>query len=147
MSINSRQFLLVLRFILIIPVAILVWFLILYFGILVGGSAIELGTDLYCPGGLDSDSCELSWRRYAIEVVIATFAGISAVAVVLTAGLIAPLRKFEVCFTTFLVGTGIATYFASLDDSFIYAWIASLTAGAATTLIVKRRWSKTPDST
>lgn len=80
----------------------------------------------------------LSWQPNAINAVAAIFADISAVVAVLSVVITAPAYKLQIAIFIYFIGAGVATYFVSYIDKFLYSWIAAILSGALSLFLVRK---------
>ena len=125
------------RWILLIPGAVLAWYLALFLGLLANSLRKSLCPDEYMISGM----CTGLFGEITLDVLLVLFSGISAFFVVGSSALIAPAHKGAVAIAAFLIGGGVAGFF--LVDSQFVAWmefVSAITFGAATCYFVVRRY-------
>ncbi|MEZ6004003.1 MAG: hypothetical protein R3F33_07425 [Planctomycetota bacterium] len=126
----------ILRWILVIPVGFVAWFVVLFAGLF---ALAILGW--FCPEEeLVSGTCTAHWYLAAEDAWIAACAGISAIAVVALPILVAPSHRAWVATAAFLVGAACVVWF--WVDGGLEEWppaVAALLAGVVTLAWILRR--------
>ncbi len=127
------------RWLLIIPVCILCWYLVFTLGFGLLGVLLKM-----CPEEhITSGTCGAPWYANAKDALIIALAGLSAFVVVFTAYMLAPSHKTTVALITFLLGSAAATYVV-VDTGSWTEYIAAIIAGLLTTIIILKRNRKIP---
>ena len=117
----------VLRWVLIVPSAIFVWYVCLILGLF----SLPI-LDYFCPPELIvSGACFAEWHQTAENIFIAFFASLSAVLIVTSSVSLAPYKKKEVAIISFLIGFIVAIYMAYKTQERLLLAVVSF-AGAAT---------------
>ena len=122
------------RWVLILPVSIVSWYLVFTIGMALLGVAANLCSEKLMING----SCSAPWYTTAKDVLIIVLAGLSAVNVVLAAYLVAPAHKTSAAIVAFIIGAAAATYVV-IDTGSWLEYGAAITGGLLTTLLVARR--------
>ena len=124
----------ILRWLLIVPVSVLGWYLVFVSGM----GALGLLEYLCADEQMISGRCIASWYVNVKEAVIIFLAGLSAIIVVLAAYYLAPTRKTTTAIVAFLLGSAAATYVVINTDSW-FEYAAAITGGFLTTVLVSRK--------
>ncbi len=127
------------RWLLIVPVCILGWYLVFTLGFALLGVLLKM-----CPEEhITSGTCGAPWYANAKDALIIALAGLSAFIVVFIAYMLAPSHKTKVALITFLLGAAAATYVVVDTGSWI-EYIAAITSGLLATMIIFKRNKKIP---
>jgi len=98
----------ILRWLLLIPSAIVGWYVALFIGILFYGF-----TDYFCPPEqMLSGKCQASWHAPLVYAVVIFGSSLSAVLVILFSVLMAPAKRVIIAKIAYISGFFIALYFA-----------------------------------
>lgn len=124
------------RWILLVPIAILAWYVAFFFGIV----ALDI-RDSLCPSEyMVSGMCKGPFGRITMKLLMVLFSGISAIFVVASSALVAPTHKGIVAITAFVVGSGAAAIFLfGSKFEFWQEFISAVLFGGATCYIFVRR--------
>jgi hypothetical protein len=129
----------IIRWILVVPSAIVGWFSALFLGM-----ALVSVADYCCPPELVlSGACTATWYSNVVDALVVFGASISAVLAILCGVLMAPGQRKMVARVVFATGLAFALYATILTS----AWSAFSSAGIAgfiTTMLVQR--ANVPDS-
>ena len=94
------------RWICVIPFAILGWYLCLFAGLFAMGVL-----DWLCPRELIvSGYCTAEWYSFGQEAFIVAFSSLSAAVVILFASFMSPANKKKVAITTFIIGVLVSIF-------------------------------------
>ena len=124
----------ILRWLLIIPVSVLGWYLVFVSGM----GSLGLIEKLCADEQMISGRCIAPWYVNLKEAGIIFLAGLSAIIVVLVAYHLAPARKRTTAIIAFLIGSAAATYVV-IDTGSWFEYAAAITGGLLTTLLVTRK--------
>lgn len=122
------------RFILIIPVAILVWYLTFFIGLL----TLKLAVKYFCEYGSGLICYDPGWKAIK-DLLVIIFTGISAGLIVITTAIIAPDRKLNICIGIYFSGVLVALIFALMLNHVWLPFTSAIFLGAVSLFLVKRR--------
>jgi len=118
-----------LRWSAIVPATIVAWFCVLVLGSFANG---YLERALCPPEELVSGYCTNVEARVKLGLVIPFFAGLSAIAVVLTAIVVAPAAKSRVAWSAVAIGSVVALAIGGIAPESISAIVSGVVAAAVT---------------
>ena len=122
-----------LRWVLIIPVAVLAWLAVFFAGVM----TLQFAKG-FCPEEMIvSGMCIAGWWSYAEQLIIYTFSGLSAAAVIISSTLTAPSNKNLVTVLSFVIG-GIAALLMTIDIDAWPEFSAAITVGFLTMVWLTR---------
>lgn len=137
-SAQEAKMLIWLRWLAVIPAAVLGWYIALLTGIILLDGVTSL-----CPAEqMISDLCGASWFRYAELAVFCFSAALAAFLVITFAVLVAPSQRIVVAWSMFMTGSFAAGYMAwytSVQEEFVAALVGGLLGVAVITLFPQRR--------
>lgn len=122
------------RWLLILPVSILGWYLVFIIGMGLLGVIEKLCSEEQMISG----RCTAYWYTNAKDALIILLAGLSAVIVVLVSYFLAPAHRSTTAIVAFLIGAAVATYVV-IDTGSWFEYAAAITGGLLTTFLVSRR--------
>lgn len=122
------------RWLLIVPVSIMSWYLMFTIGMELLGAAQRFCSEDEMLNG----RCVAPWYANTKDTIIVILAGLSAVIVVFVAYHLAPVRKDTTAIAACLLGSAAATY-VLIQTGSLAEYIAAITGGILTTLFVSRR--------
>jgi hypothetical protein len=132
----SRSFL-ILRWLMVMPSAIAGW----YCGILAGLVIAEIA-ERTCPDEyIVSGSCLAPWSQSVFIAATVVGAAIAGAMIVLLSAAMAPAWKFRVALIAFALGFAVATYMATLTQSWL-AYAVAVAGGLLALGIVRSRVEK-----
>ena len=121
------------RWLWIVPTAILVWYAMLLLGMALDSLAMA-----FCPADQQlSGFCIASWFRPVERGIVIGCAGLSGFAIVLTSAVIAPVYRLRAAVVMYGVGALVAVNMA-LQTSAHAEFIAALVGGLLATLVAAR---------
>jgi ABC-type antimicrobial peptide transport system permease subunit len=126
----------IIRWILLVPGAILAWYVALFLGIV----ALDI-RDSLCPSEyMVSGMCTGLFGKITFDTLMVFFSGISALLVVIASTLIAPTNKGIVAITAFVVGSVVASVFLFGSDFELWKeFVSAITVGGATCYFIVRK--------
>ncbi len=122
------------RWIALVPVTALAWWLVLIVGMFVYGVVEQ---SLCPPDDWISETCANESVQTTLDYIVLAVSGLSAVGVVLSAVLIAPTNKRAVAWVAWVVVSGVAVAATLPTDDWIHGLVATA-CGCATIVLVSR---------
>ena len=124
----------IIRWLLVLPLAVAVWYICLIVGIL----SLSI-LDYFCPPELMiSGSCQASWHGTFQDIFIALFASLSAVFIVISSAIVAPYKKYEVVVLSFSAGFLTALLIAYTTKAWFVFFPVSISGLITMFLLLKR---------
>ena len=121
------------RWLAVLPAAVVGWFLALVIGLIV-----HSGIESLCPRDqMDSGMCVAPWFPYASDAVSAFGAGLAAVLVITLAVLAAPAHRIVVMRTAFVAGL-LAAIYMLWQTSAIVEFVVAVSCGLLTVCVMRR---------
>jgi hypothetical protein len=125
------------RWLLILPVAVVAWHVALIVGV-----GLYVGIESLCPTSqIVSGQCVAPWFGKAAYAVVALGAALAAFLIVIGCAWVAPDYKRQVAIATFSVGTIVAIVMgvSASDRSILISMAAAIVTGGSALAIVLRR--------
>ena len=114
------------------------WHATLFLGLV----AVGVLDSMCPPDKIVSGMCQADWYEPAFDALVAVFAGISAVVVVLVPALIAPTHRLRMAWVAYGVGAAFAICSALGGSSLYPPAAAALLCGAAAVALAHRLWRR-----
>lgn len=130
----------VIRWLLIVPTAIVVW----YSCLILGFVSLHLLNYFCAPELMNSGYCSAKWYGVAEDIFIALFASLSAIFIVTSSVLLAPNKKSIVAIISFAVGFIIACYMAYHTKAWLVLAAVSFAGAITTTFFVLKLKNNAP---